>query len=276
MIKTGKVVLSTQGCPLLTIFVKVLLLFLLASGLVFISCAGHKDLQLRFHGRFLYDRLERSELPWEVWAKSVEGKNIYLYEIGEGKPVTVIFGGFHGSEPLSSELAFQFAEYLYNEFHNKINSKVVIVPAVNPDGLVRSQWTNANGVDLNRNFPTQNWTSEFEKENQNPGEYPASEPETRAIIELIEKYQPDRIISIHTPLRKVNYDGPAKDLALLMSKFNHYPISADIGYPTPGSFGTYTGDEGNIPTVTLELPKVSFQKIWDQNLEALLAVIQYY
>jgi len=253
----------------------ILLYFFSTSILIFLSCASQKDLFSRFHGRFLYERLERSTIPWDVWAKSVEGRNIYLYEIGKGKPVTLIFGAFHGSEPLSSELAFQFAEYLYNEYIIKINSTIVIVPAVNPDGLVRSKRTNANGVDINRNFPAQNWTSEYQKENQNPGELPGSEPETKAVIALLKKYQPDKIISIHSPLKMINYDGPAKELALLISQFNGYPVSTDIGYPTPGSFGTYAGIERNIPTVTLELPRESFQQIWEQNLEALLAVIEF-
>lgn len=243
--------------------------------LILTSCATQKDLFTKFYGRFLYERLERSSIPWDIWAKSVEGRKIYLFEIGAGKPVTLIFGGFHGSEPRSSELAFQLAEYLYNEYIFKLNSTVVIVPAVNPDGLVRSQRTNANGVDINRNFPAQNWDSEYQKEHQNPGESPASEPETRAVIEMLEKYQPDRIISIHSPLKMVNYDGPAKDLALLISEFNGYPVSTDIGYPTPGSFGTYAGVERNIPTITLELPRDSFQKIWEQNLKALLAAIEF-
>jgi len=74
-------------------------------------------------------------------------------------------------------------------------------------------------------------------------------------------YQPAKIISIHTLLRAINYDGQAAELAKLMSKYNDYPVSKDIGYPTPGSFGTYAGIERNIPTTTLELPRGQFQKI---------------
>ena len=51
----------------------------------------------------------------------------------------------------------------------------------------------------------------------------------------------------------MNYDGPAKELAKKISKIINYPIEESIGYPTPGSFGTYVGIERNIPTITLEM-----------------------
>ena len=38
-----------------------------------------------------------------------------------------------------------------------------------------------------------------------------------------------------------------------ISEIIYYPVEASIGYPTPGSFGTYCGIEKNIPTITLEL-----------------------
>ena len=73
----------------------------------------------------------------------------------------------------------------------------------------------------------------------------------------------------------INFDGPALELARRMSKINHYPVTSDIGYPTPGSFGTYAGIEHNIPTITLELPRQPIHKIWKDNIGALLEAITY-
>ena len=39
----------------------------------------------------------------------------------------------------------------------------------------------------------------------------------------------------------------------MISSIIKYPVEASIGYPTPGSFGTYCGVERNIPTITLEM-----------------------
>lgn len=58
---------------------------------------------------------------------------------------------------------------------------------------------------------------------------------------------------MHAPYKVVNYDGPAEKFAKSISKIIGYPVEASIGYPTPGSFGTYCGVERNIPTITLEL-----------------------
>ena len=132
---------------------------------------------------------------------------------------------------------------------------ILFIPCLNPDGLQKGTRTNANGVDLNRNFPTQNWEL-TEKNEFFGGETPASEIETRFVVDVIEKYQPKEILTLHAPFKIVNYDGEAKALAEKISAIINYPVESSIGYPTPGSFGTYSGIEKNIPTITLELDEV--------------------
>ena len=72
------------------------------------------------------------------------------------------------------------------------------------------------------------------------------------LIQVIEKYKPDLILTLHEPYRIVNYDGPASGIAKELSKITGYKVEENIGYPTPGSFGTYCGIERNIPVITLE------------------------
>ena len=99
-----------------------------------------------------------------------------------------------------------------------------------------------------------------EKNEYYGGEKPASEIETKFLIEVIERYSPKAILSFHAPYKVVNYDGDenAKELALRISDIIGYPIEENIGYPTPGSFGTWAGIERKIPVITLEL---------DENIE---------
>ncbi len=148
------------------------------------------------------------------------------------------------------------------------------MPIVNPDGYERRTRRNARKVDINRNFPTKNWEVGNPRSRMFGGLKPASEPETRAVIRLIEKYRPDAIVTIHSINRNQfcnNFDGPGRKLARLLSKYNKYPVTSTIGYPTPGSFGTWAGVEQGIPTITLELPSHhSARRCWEDNREALL------
>lgn len=128
----------------------------------------------------------------------------------------------------------------------------LFIPCLNPDGMQLGKRTNANGVDLNRNFPTQNWEYTARDEFFG-GERPASEIETRFVMEIIEEYKPSLILTLHAPFKVVNYDGDAKEISEKISKIINYPVEESIGYPTPGSFGTYAGIENKIPTITLEL-----------------------
>lgn len=158
-------------------------------------------------------------------------------------PVLVV-GVVHGDEPQGEDLI--------NRYLAANESGMLFIPSLNPDGKQLGTRTNSNGVDINRNFPTKNWEL-TEKDNYFGGETPASEIETKFLAEVIEEYKPRLILTLHTPYKIVNYDGPAKEVSEKISEIIGYPVEESIGYPTPGSFGTYAGVERNIPTITLEM-----------------------
>ena len=157
----------------------------------------------------------------------------------------LVIGCMHGDEPQG--------EYLINEYlKDNSNTKISFIPCLNPDGVKAHTRVNSNGIDLNRNFPTKNWEL-TEKNNFYGGNEPASEIETQFLISVIEEFKPELILTLHAPYKVVNYDGNALDIAKRISEIIKYPVEASIGYPTPGSFGTWAGIERNIPTITLEL-----------------------
>ena len=229
------------------------------------------------NGLRLYENVYSDTAEAIVIGKSVDNRDLLAFEKGSGDHVVLILGGTHGDEPLSVELAITFRDSLSQHIDVPSETRVVLVPIVNPDGLLQNTRTNFSGVDLNRNFPTKNWNADFRDPRKNPGSSAGSEPETQALIDLIETYKPDRIISIHTPLEMVNFDGPALELAEKMAVHNKYPVSGDIrgnvGYP--GSLGTYAGIERQIPIITLELPRDNFTDIWPGNRDALIAAITF-
>jgi len=205
--------------------------------------------------------------------RSVEGRPIVGYRFGSGNEVVMFLGAFHGDEPESSLLLEKFLAHLRERPELLEGRTAVIVPAVNPDGLSRGQRVNSNGVDLNRNYPTSNWKSEEKGTNYWAGERPGSEPETRVVVDLLSRFRPQRIVSIHCPYRCLNFDGPAQSLAEAMAVESGYKVEPSIGYPTPGSFGTYAGIEAQIPTITLELPPTGEEDVWSSNKGALVRAL---
>jgi protein MpaA len=198
---------------------------------------------------------------------------------------TLFIGAFHGDEEISTELLNRWIAHLKAGQFAKApidfsQKPVLIIPALNPDGLLADTRTNANGVDLNRNYPTPEWKVENENTIYYSGEAAGSEPETQLVMRLIETYQPKKIVTVHSPYKVLNFDGPAKLLAEAMAKESGYSVVEDIGYPTPGSFGTYAGKIRQIPVVTLELPPnpdeeggEPLEQVWEDNRVSLETAI---
>ena len=160
-------------------------------------------------------------------------------------PNILVIGCFHGDEPQGR---FLIEKYL----NINANTNLLFVPCLNEYGFENNVRTNKNSVDLNRNFPTKNW--ELTEQNEFfGGNSPASEKETKFIIDLVEEFKPQIILTLHAPYKIVNYDGPFSTIVEKISQIMQYPIETSIGYPTPGSFGTWAGIEKNILTITLEL-----------------------
>lgn len=169
----------------------------------------------------------------------------------------LLVGGLHGDEYSSVSVVFKWMNIL-NQHHSGL-FHWRIAPLVNPDGLLQdeSRRMNANGVDLNRNFPAPDWQSQTEdywvnETQRNPRRYPGtaplSEPETRWLAEEIERFEPDVIVSVHAPYGVVDYDGPRN------GPYHLGRLYLELLGTYPGSLGRYAGIHLNKPLVTIELP----------------------
>lgn len=200
-----------------------------------------------------------------VVGASVEGRPIEVERFGPEGPALLVFGAIHGDEPGSMELCARLGARLRTAAPPV---RVIVIPALNPDGLERGHKDNARGVDLNRNFPARNW-ERAHPPGYDPGAQPLSEPESAALAALIEAELPSVLVAVHQPFRCVNWDGPARALAEKMSRACGYPLRESIGYPTPGSFGSLYGVDRGLPVVTLELPR----PVEEPDFEACLAAL---
>jgi protein MpaA len=169
----------------------------------------------------------------------------------------LIHAGIHGEEP---ETTFALSRAL--RLLPEPSPHCAVVLAANPDGLIRGTRGNARGVDLNRNFPTHDWQPDPVKHRStlddprdvvlSPGSGPGSEVETMALIDLIDELQPETVIALHAPLACID-DPKQGHLARWLAEQTGLPLVPDIGYPTPGSCGTW-GAEQDIAVVTYEFP----------------------
>ncbi len=171
----------------------------------------------------------------------------------------LLIGGIHGDEYSSVSIIFKWMQIL--EIYHSGLFHWHVVPLLNPDGLLqkKSQRVNANDIDLNRNFPMEDWENtalshwkNFRGSNPRyyPGEAPLSEPESSWLVDEIDEFNPDVIVAVHAPHGIVDYDyagarnGPYKLGRLHLNLLGTYP----------GSLGNYAGIQRKIPVVTIELP----------------------
>jgi murein peptide amidase A len=174
------------------------------------------------------------------------------------EPVRVLLlGGIHGDELTASAVVFEWMQNINGGQSQNFHWHVA--PVVNPDGLLaaRPQRVNANGVDLNRNFPTHDWHKDAQAywtrvtgsdPRRFPGKAPLSEPESRWLNQEIERFKPHVIVSVHAPFGVLDMDGPAKP----PERFGRLHFSRVGVYP--GSLGNYGGAQKNVPVLTIELP----------------------
>jgi murein peptide amidase A len=106
-------------------------------------------------------------------------------------PVVLVVGAIHGDEPAGAEIVRGLGD------RRPSGGVVVAISSLNPDGLAAGARTNANGVDLNRNFAA-GWEASSEPgDPEYSGPSPFSERESHVARSLIRKLRPDVTIWIH-------------------------------------------------------------------------------
>jgi len=209
---------------------------------------------------------------YHIVGTTVQRRPIMCLEIGAGSDVTLIMATIHGNEPAGTPLVRSLSWYLRRHPEMLAGRKVVLMAVANPDGMVRNTRYNARGVDLNRNFEARNRIN-----SKQTGLAALSEPEARTIKQVIQKYKPDRIVSIHQPLNCIDYDGPAQMLAERMGQYCTIPVKK-LG-ARPGSLGSYAGVTLGIPIITFEMlpadSQLNSQALWSKYGRAMLAAIVY-
>jgi len=240
---------------------------------------------------------------------SVEGRNLWVLKISdnvnvdEAEPEIRFIGIIHGDEPIGCENLLRLADtltkrYGIDPFFTSLvdDREIYLMPMFNPDGREASSRYNANGVDLNRDFPVPDGGS-------NGGSQPGMESETRALIEWSDTMDFVLSVTYHSGARVVNYQWDyTHDLPPFMdvirrisigyatrndSIFNDPdPSYADSGtvrgsewYIVRGSVQDWAYDSTDCIDLTIELDPIKWPSssklpnLWVQNRESMLWLI---
>lgn len=215
---------------------------------------------------------------------SSQGRPIQAYHFGGSGPSTLYTGAIHGNEASTKHLMDRWIQELdANPGKLPPGKRVVIVPAINPDGVARNSRLNARGVDLNRNFGVSDWQKDIQHTNGSAfpgggGSEPMSEPETRAIAAFAAQLRPELVISYHSIGGMVisNQKGQASARASRYAGLSGYRISAggsgDFGYQITGTADDYYNQVLGVPSILIELGSHSYHQ-FERNQAAMWAML---
>ncbi len=208
----------------------------------------------------------------EVIGHSVQGRPIECHRFGSGPETILFLASIHGSEPAGTPLMWKLIDQIQKDRRLLNGRTILVIPVANPDGYALKVRENVNEVDLNRNFPADNRINITEY-----GTRPLSEPESKALYDLILQARPARVVSIHQPLKCIDYDGPGQAIAENMGRVMPLPVTK-LG-ARPGSMGAYVGETLGIPIITVELlatdHRLTADELWARYGRGLVAAIVY-
>jgi len=150
-------------------------------------------------------------LETRVIGKSVDGIDITAYRMGTpGGRVVLVIGIIHGDEVKGADITA-----LLRTLPTPAGIDLWLIDSMNPDGQANNTRTNANGVDLNRNFET-GWAfiPRSTTNHQYSGEHPDDQPETQAVESFIREIKPAIGIWYHQDANSISAGGTRKEIPM--------------------------------------------------------------
>lgn len=260
------------------------------------------------------------KLQKETIGYSVLGKPIYALKLGNSGKKIVITAAHHAKEWITSALLMCIINTLLE--NGNFSHTFYFIPMVNPDGVnlcikglaqdlpvyVRKRlimingsedfvgkWqANIRGIDLNHNYD-----ASFSKgkalqlkegifapaPTKYSGEYPESEPETKAIVSFTKKIAPQMVIAYHSQGEEIfyKYQGKcapdAEKIAQKLANASGYQLILADGLTDCTGYKDWVIEKFNIPAFTIEvgkgenpLPITQLEKIYNDNIKLILAI----
>jgi protein MpaA len=151
-----------------------------------------------------------------VIGRSVMGRPITAQVLGpdSARRRILLVGCIHGNECAGVRILTALARQRV-----PAGVQLWLVRQLNPDGTAAGSRQNADGVDLNRNFPFQ-W-SPISSPTYDSGPRPVSEPETRAAVKLIRAIRPAVTVWYHQHMDLIDMAGGDRGVARRYAQLSH-------------------------------------------------------
>lgn len=155
---------------------------------------AREETQLWYTHQELLEELEQLEqrsstLSLERIGESLEGRELVAATVGDGDEDVFIVTEQHGNEPHPTNAIMDELRHLSKAggYAARVRETLTVhvVPMLNPDGAMRNQRTNADGVDLNR------------QHDYAPGADANPSPEAQAMIDYVTDIDPLWVADLH-------------------------------------------------------------------------------
>ena len=223
----------------------------------------------------------------EEFGRSRHGIPLRVFlPVGDGPIAGLVTAAQHGEEAHTALLARRLLERVPAR-----ETRWAIVPCLNPDGMLNGTRQNAAGVDLNRNFPAASWRADVSvtyppgitdelrvsanrTNHSSPGPEPASEPETRAQMALVERLSPVLVLDLHSPLELILDRGSAPpEVVSRLAASAGLAVEQELDGPCPGAFDDWLTEHG-VPALVYEIEHAGLPALCARHLPGLEAMLR--
>jgi hypothetical protein len=209
---------------------------------------------------------------WNRFYRSTDRRPIETITLGSGPTHVAFMASMHGDETQSTGLVEALANYLVQHPQQLKGTTVLLVKSPNPDGFFARSPYNIHGVDLNRNFPAENWKL---LEHDRAGAKAKSEAETQVAVRLLTDFRPSLLVHLKDSRRGgvVNFEGNIQSRAEQIAGMMSCQVVQGLGEKTSGSVENFAMTRLSCPSLTLLLAcEKSDQAAWARNRDGLLSL----
>lgn len=207
---------------------------------------------------------------WKSAAESAGGRPIQTMTIGQGGYRVLVIGSLTGNDPQGIRLTEDLARYLHQNSLIVGGLEVTVVRTGNPDGEANGTRTNANGVTVSREFPSD------ESDNRSVS---SREPEVKAILQLLKQLRPQRVIHLRTYTNQQGLVAASSGATAAAEEVADWADLSFVSLPGRARTGTlerYLADGRETQVVTLAVPSVQDQSaddVWTLYRDAILNLL---